>query len=156
MKSVGSRNSTRGNKVQKIIAERYGGTSVINKGYDVELENCLLEVKSCLSWQYHQSKDKSRPTNARVLINVEKHETLKQKADEKNKKAIYAFVKIPRQENGKIERNSEEWLEAWVRWEYLDGIFKNPETRRVVKCESKSYGVRYYYRIPLKLIFGKN
>jgi len=156
MRSIGSRNSIRANKVEKILAERYGGTRAGHRGYDIELEEILLEVKSCLQWHVTSTRGKKYRHKGRILIELGKHEEFKKKADGKNKEPVYAFVKIPRDINGEIEENPNNWFEAWSKWENIDHLVKDPKTRRITKNDWCGWDrTRYYYCVPLKLIFGK-
>jgi hypothetical protein len=156
MRSIGSRNSIRANAVEKILAGKYGGTRAGRTGYDIELEEVLLEVKSCLEWHVTSTRGKRYRHKGRVLIELEKHEEFKNKADERNKKPVYAFVKIPRGVDGKIEEEPNKWFEAWSKWENIDRLVKDPKTRRITKNDWRGWDrTRYYYCVPLKLIFGK-
>jgi len=156
MKSVGSMNSLRGKKVEKIIAKKYNGLLVSHDrvGCDVELEGSLLEVKSSLSWHSYNKGLRHYP--GRFLINIEYHEEFKRKADEKGKKVIYGFVRIPRHDDGKIEKDSGEWHEAWAAWENVDKLVKDSKRVRIVKSMLKDGFVRYYYAVRMEHIFGNN
>jgi len=156
MKSVGSQNSQRGHKVEGIISDRYGGTLSGLSGYDFELNGILVEVKSCLSW--HTTRDKGKPysAEARVRIEIDEHEDLKKIADSQNKKAVYAFVKIPRYPDGKAEKNPVEWTEAWSKWEDVDSLVKDPKKVGTSENTTAIDGrKRKYYNVKLRFIFGK-
>jgi len=156
MKSVGSQNTVRGHRVEKILAEIYNGTRSGHTGYDIDFEDVLLEVKSCLEWHSTSTRGKKYRHQGRFLIEVDKHETFKDKADAKNKKAVYAFVRIPRDVDGKFEEDPNNWSEVWMPWENIDRLVKDPKTRRITKNKWRGWNkTRYYYCVPIKLIFGE-
>jgi len=159
MKSIGSKNSIRGAYVEKEIVKKYGAIKSDSDEYDMEYFGRLVEIKSCASWHLHSGKanEKSHPGSARFSIDIEAHEDLKKAADKMGKKAVYAFVKTPRSKMGRISMKPNTWIEAWMTWENVDRIVKNPKTKRLAR---NKYHVedrtRYYYRIPIKTIFGNN
>jgi len=155
MKSVGSCNSTRGNEIEKIIVEKYSGIAAGHAGYDAELGACLLEIKSCAEWHVSYSKGKLYRHKGRFLINTEKHEEFKKAADAAGKKAVYAFVKIPRYDDGRLENDPSSWIEVWAKWEDVDRLVKNSASRRITKNRWHGSDItRYYYCVALKHIFG--
>lgn len=156
MVSVGKENSLRGKWVEKTIADRYDGTLISNdhSGCDIELKKLLLEVKSSLSWHSYNRGKYHYP--GRFLINVEYHEEFKKKAEEKCKEAIYDFVKISRHDDGTIEEDTEEFQEAWMRWEHVDKLIKDSNKVGIVKSRLMDGFVRYYYAVKLGYVFGNN
>jgi len=148
-------NSLRGIEVEKIVAGKYNGTLPCDHvRYDIELEESLLEVKSCLDWHFYSRGLRRYP--GRFLINKEYHKNFKKIADEKNKRAIYVFVKIPRYDSGAIEEDPKEFQEAWMKWEHVEKLVNDPNKVGIVKSRLRDDFVRYYYAVRLEHIFGNN
>lgn len=155
MTSIGSLSSYRGNRVEGLIAKKYDGIRRQHAGYDIEFEHLLLEVKSCLEWHISSAHGKKYRHRGRYLINKQNHKTFKKQADARGKGAFYAFVLIPRYDDGRIERNPSEWFEEWLSWEEIDSLVKNPATRRITKNKWRGWDItRYYYCVDIDYVFG--
>jgi hypothetical protein len=158
-RSSGRENYERGEEAQRLIAERYEGTLPgAGCGYDVETEDYIIEVKSCLSGHCcKKSNSKGRRlVFPRMQIRVIDHDDMRRIAEEKGKRALYAFVSIPRRQDGSIEEDTKNWLDVWSSYELIDRMKNNPIIVRLTRNNWKGRGYEVKtYRFNSKFIFGK-
>lgn len=153
-KSSGRRNAERGDEVENYIAKKYGGSVYREDGFDVELKDHILEIKSCLSYHIGKIKGKSGRHDSRILMGVDDHVDFMKKAKEMGKTPVYVVVKIPRNNDGTEEKDPEKWQEVWISYNNMDTMLQNPEIGRV--CSSKwrdRNQERFFYRVNIRHLF---
>jgi hypothetical protein len=138
--STESANTIRGHKVEKILIQRYEASPPDSDCYDMIYQGNFVEDKSSLSWHY---KGKNCREQGRFSIEAHAHEEFKKLANQAGKKAIYAFVVVPRSLDDVIDDNQDNYREVWMTWENVDRLMNH----RQVTSD------KYYYRVPIRKVF---